>query len=300
MIVAVTGASGFLGGHIAEVLRARGHEVRAVVRNPDKSPWLADLGCTFARADLAEPGALAATFEGVDAVVANAALAVRDDRPYAEFLAANVGGTENTLAAAAKVGVNRVVYVSSVSVHQLLNPYGHYGADTPFVVDAPLPLSLNHATTLWKYSLSKSTAEKRAWTLAADLGLALTTVRPGPIYGPRDPKLTARYASQMARSYVLAPTARAPHVYVVDVALAIAGALENAASSGKPYLLGGLPVSPYRLLTTWKRLVGRGPTIVPLPVPSHLSFDDEPASRDLGVVPRSIEDGLRALLASAA
>lgn len=297
MIVAVTGASGFLGGHVAEVLRARGHEVRAVVRNPDKSPWLADLGCTFARADLAEPDALAAAFQGVDAVVANAALAVRKDRPYAEFLAANVGGTENTLAAAAKVGVSRVVYVSSVSVHQVLNPYGHYTADTPYLADTVSKLTLNHATTLWKYSLSKSTAEKRAWVLASELGLSLTTVRPGPIYGPRDPKLSAAYAAQMARSHVLAPTARAPHVYVGDVAAAIVGALENPASAGKPYLLGGPAVSPYTVLTTWKRLAGTGPTIVPLPVPAHLTFDDEPASRDLGFAPLGIEAGLRALLA---
>lgn len=296
MVVAVTGASGFLGGHLADVLAARGHAVRAVVRNPEKSPALRDLGCTFATADLSDSDALARAFEGADAVVANAALAIRHDRPYAEFLSANVGGTENTLRAAAKAGVKRVVYVSSVSVHQILNPWGHFKADAPYLSDTTSKLTLNHLTTAWKYSLTKSLAEKRAWVLAEELGLKLTTVRPGPIYGPRDHKLTARYAAQMARSHIVAPTARAPHVHAVDVAGAIAGALGNDASIGKPYLLGGPSESPYTVLTIWKRLAGRGPVIVPLPLPAHLSFDDEPATRDLGFSPRGIEDGLRTVV----
>src|SRR4030095_10907000 len=72
--IAVTGATGFLGRYIVDVLLGRGTHVVGVVRNPSRVPELAAKGVELRKADLAEPDRLAAGFVGVDAVVSNAAL----------------------------------------------------------------------------------------------------------------------------------------------------------------------------------------------------------------------------------
>src|SRR5437899_4136385 len=72
--IAVTGATGFLGRYIVDVLLKRGAHVIGVVRNPDRVPELQQRGVEFRKADLAERDRLTAGFAGVDAVVSNAAL----------------------------------------------------------------------------------------------------------------------------------------------------------------------------------------------------------------------------------
>ena len=70
MRVALTGATGFLGSHLARALIARGATVCGVVRRPERGAWLAELGVELRTADLADPLALARAFDGVDAVIA--------------------------------------------------------------------------------------------------------------------------------------------------------------------------------------------------------------------------------------
>src|SRR5712692_8162136 len=72
--IAVTGATGFLGRYIVDVLLERGAHVIGVVRNPDRVPELARRGVELRKADLAQRDRLAAGFSGADAVVSNAAL----------------------------------------------------------------------------------------------------------------------------------------------------------------------------------------------------------------------------------
>ena len=72
--VALTGATGFLGSHIAEALLAAGLPVRGVVRNPEKGAWLAAKGMALRRADLAETDAMTSAFGGSQLLIANAAL----------------------------------------------------------------------------------------------------------------------------------------------------------------------------------------------------------------------------------
>ena len=69
--IAVTGATGFLGSHIALELLTRGAKVQAVVRSPEKGAWLAERGVTFAKADLMDKAALTSAFKGVDAIISN-------------------------------------------------------------------------------------------------------------------------------------------------------------------------------------------------------------------------------------
>lgn len=292
MRVAITGVTGFLGSHLAQVLAARGVEVVGVVRDPAKGAWLASERIGLHKADLADPDGLAEAFSGVDAVVANAALAAGWARPSdREFLDANVVGTANTLAAARAAGVRRVVYVSTIAVYQtrVFRPMDedHRQIDP----DRPA-FALSNLTTDPRYARTKAAAERAAWAAAAAGDLALTALRPGPIYGPRDGKLTARYGGWMARRVVFAPTAGIPHVHAGDVAAAVAAALETPGAIGQAYNLGGTSVSPYRVLAAWRRHAGGGARVVPVPTPISVRVDDRRAARDLGFAPRPIDDGI--------
>ena len=93
--IAVTGATGFLGSHIALQLLERGAKVRGVVRSPEKGQWLKDRGVEFAKADLMDAQALQDAFRGVDAVISNAALFTVQKATWEDFYKPNKLGTEN-------------------------------------------------------------------------------------------------------------------------------------------------------------------------------------------------------------
>lgn len=291
-LVAITGATGFLGSHLVEAVLTAGEDARGVVRAPERGTRR---GAELVRGDLGDPGSLRAAFAGCDAVVANAALSTRKSAPWAAFEAANLDGVRNTLTAAADAGVRRVVLISTVAVYRA-RVGTRNGVDTPLLTDGRVPFTATMLTTNWRYSLSKARGEALAWRIAQERGLELTVLRPGPIYGPRDTKLTVMYATWMRRRLVLAPTLRMPHVHGADVARAVVGALGNPASAERAYNVTGPSASIHEVLSVWKRVTGAGPLLVPVPLPLTMSFDDREAERDLGFAARPVEAGIRDVL----
>ncbi len=294
MRVALTGATGFLGSHIAEALLASGHAVRGIARSPEKGAWLAERGVELARADLGEPEALARGLEGADALIANAAMGSFQGT-LEDQLRVNVQGTENLLGAAAAAGVRRVVLISTTAVYRtrlgrwMGEDAERYGLERRW-------FNWSDATTDWRYALSKSRAEASAWRLAGERGLALTALRPGPIYGPRDPKFTARLLAGLRRPLRLAPTVRVPLVHAADVAAAAAAALERPETAGGAYNLSGPPVSLLEVMRTLRGLRGDPAALIPLPVPIWIGYDTAAAERDLGFHSRPLEEGLASLV----
>ncbi len=335
--VAVTGASGFLGGHLTLALRAAGHDVVAVVRDPSRAAWLsaaADLapgpGFKLRTADLADSASLHHAFHGADAVIANAALGSpgadgrgpdRSPEAFTRLAEANARGLLNTLEAAARAEVPHVVLISSASVYRTrlwpamdeatpLRPYpaalsglGDADADLP---EAPAlaraaararRLDLSDLTTDWRYAMTKAAGEHLAWQQAARLGLALTSLRPGPVYGGRDPKATRRLAASLGAPVRLVPTARVPWVHAGDVARAAAASVSARAALGQAYNLAGPPTSMLAFMralrATLVARVGRPlARLVPVPLPLGLAFDTRAAARDLGFAPRDLAAGL--------
>lgn len=300
--VVVTGATGFVGSHIALALAEAGYEVVGAVRSPDKGRWLEPHGVALVAADLTDKDSLARAFDGADAVVSNAALG-SNQGDMAEFLRVNCQGVQDLFDAANVGGVRRVVHVSSVAVYRTRLYVAMDEETRPYPTETRR-FNWSDATTDWRYARTKTLSERIAWDKARAHGIALTTVRPGPVYGSRDPKATRQLVDGLLnKRFKSAPTVGVPWVHAGDVARAVVAALGNDASVGRPYNLAGPPTSQRVFLGTMKRILSelrpdaRLATLIPVPAPIWVRFDTRAAERDLGFVARPIEDGLREALA---
>ncbi|MEY9212587.1 NAD-dependent epimerase/dehydratase family protein [Thermobifida halotolerans] len=185
MRVLVTGASGFLGSHVAEACLRAGDEVRALVRPTSDPGHLRTLpGVEIVHGDLGDTASLRAAAEGVD-VVHHSAARVLDHGSRAQFWDTNVEGTRRLLEAARDGGARRFVFVSSPSAVM----DGRDQVD----VDESIPYPRRYLNL---YSQTKAAAERLV--LAADApGFTTCALRPRAVWGPRDrhgfmPKLLGR------------------------------------------------------------------------------------------------------------
>jgi len=112
MLVAVTGATGFVGGHIVERLLRRDHAVRVLARDPSRAGWLRDRGVEVVAGDLAAPDALAQLANGAGAVVH--LVGIIEEIGRQTFQRVHVEGTAAVVAAARGAGVPRLVHMSAL------------------------------------------------------------------------------------------------------------------------------------------------------------------------------------------
>lgn len=283
--IAVTGATGMLGSHIARALADAGAKVRAVVRNPAKGRFLEPLGVEFATSDLLDRASLEAAFRGADAVVSCAALWVLGLAPWEEFYRANVTGTENVYEAMGGAGVGRAVHISTFGVYRL----------RPFrVVDESASVLDGERREGGAYRATKALSEGRARELSARHGIGLTLLRPAGLFGARDAQLLPKLAPLVRLPVSPVPTVTWPMGYAGDVAKAVVGALENDASVGEVYNVTGenLPFSDFVRALKATHPKARGVTL-PLPLPVRFPASSEKAKRELGFSNRPFEESLR-------
>ncbi len=170
----LTGATGFIGGHVARQLLAANHEVVALVRTPEKAGALRELGVELAPGDITEPETLQGPMAGADGVFHIAAWYKVGARDRSMAHAINVEGTRNVLKAARDLAVPRIVYTSTVAV------YGDTGGQ---VVDE----SYRHdGPWLSEYDRTKWLAHYEVALPMIDAGLPLVIVQPGLVHGPGD------------------------------------------------------------------------------------------------------------------
>ncbi|MBI4729434.1 MAG: diguanylate cyclase [Acidobacteria bacterium] len=167
----VTGATGFIGGSVAERLRFEGWDVRALVRPATDATALVALGVEVARGDLGDRESLEAACRQVEVVYHVGAL-VTDWAPRREFVAVNVEGARALAEAAARAGVSRFVHVSTTDV------YGFPDRDD---LDEDAPMRKRG----WGYPDSKIEGEAAVRAVAARARMPLTVVRPATVFGPR-------------------------------------------------------------------------------------------------------------------
>ena len=290
--IAITGATGFLGRYLVETLTRRGARVVAVVRDREKAARVLGTEREVRVADLSDQPALCRAFEGVDAVIANAA--VISFRSPRLTLRTNVDGTRNVFRAIAQAGVRRAVSISSSAAYRALSPR------TPLSEDAALQ-PYGRAWFGNAYGMSKAEAERVACAIAREAGVALTTFRPCGITGPGDPLLMAAIARTMRVPVVPYPAfAAIGVVHAGDVAEAVALALEQpSVSRDRAYNLQGHTVTLWQLADAWRSAGGRSARLrLPVPCPVSLRYDDSRARRELGWRPRSVaaivEEAVRA------
>jgi len=180
----VTGASGFIGANLVHELNARGHAVRALLREGSDTRGLRGADYETVRGDLSDRVALERAMRGCDwcfHVAASYHLWLPD---YAPMYAANVEGTRHVIEAAQAAGCQRIVYTSTVGCIGLPKPAAD-GSITP--TDEETPVSEAQMTN--HYKLSKWRAEVVARELAA-WGAPVVIVNPSAPVGPRDVKPT--------------------------------------------------------------------------------------------------------------
>jgi nucleoside-diphosphate-sugar epimerase len=163
----VTGATGFVGGHLTEALRRRGDDVTALARSPAKAEALRALGVHVVPGDLHDVPALERAAGEQDVIYHVAGLVAA--RNEAEFLRANREGTQNILAAAVRAGTSRFVLVSSLA------------AAGPSARGAPLS-GEEIPRPVTAYGRSKLAGEQ----MVKASPLRWSIVRPPIVYGPRD------------------------------------------------------------------------------------------------------------------
>lgn len=314
----VTGATGFVGGRLARRLRAAGHAVVTIARDPARARELAALGVEVHRGDITDRASLDGPARGADGVFHCAAwyqVGARDPRPAH---AINVEGTRHVLEAARDAGVARVVYTSTLAV---------FGDTEGKLVDETF---FDAGPFLTEYDRTKWLAHYEVAVPLMKAGLPLVIVQPGLVYGPGDTSSLGEALRRYLRGKLPATPAGTAYcwAHVDDVAEGHVLAMEKG-HPGESYILAGPRCSLVDAFALAERLTGvKAPTNHPtpgtmralaavmgvlervLPVPAEWTRegllvtagvtylgDNGKARRELGYEPRPLEVGLAETLA---
>jgi dihydroflavonol-4-reductase len=268
MKVFLTGATGFIGHHVAKALAAEGASLRLLTR---KSSNLANLegipGETFI-GDLSDPQSLKSALTGCDAVVHVAAdyrLWIPDP---AAMYKANVDGTRELLRLAREAGVKRFVYTSSVATM-------HFRTDG-IVINEDTPVSLSDM--VGHYKRSKFLAEQEA-IKAAQSGQQVIILNPTTPIGPNDRKPTPTgriFVDFLNRKFPAYVDTGLNLVDVSEVARAHVLALAKG-TSGRRYILGGENLTLKQILDKMSAITGiPSPTVkIPFAIAATYAFFEE-------------------------
>jgi dihydroflavonol-4-reductase len=314
----VTGATGFVGSHVARQLVERGDTVRALVRRSSRIDNLASLDVEPIYGDLHDPDSLKQAVRGVSRVFHVAAdyrLWSRDPR---ELYKSNVEGTLNLLRAAKSEGVERFVYTSTVGVLGI--PCGQ--AALPGTEETPVTLD----EMVGHYKRSKFLAEEEARKFARDESVPVVIVNPSTPVGENDikptptGKIVVDFLNRKMPAYIQTG------LNLIDVRDVAAGHLLAAEKGvvGERYILGNENVTLKQILDLLAEITGLKPPRVQMPfgvamsaarldtlifgtilrrephIPlegvkmarKHMYFDSGKAVRDLGLPQSPIRDAL--------
>jgi nucleoside-diphosphate-sugar epimerase len=307
----LTGATGFIGGHLARQLVAAGHQVTALVRTPAKAQDLAALGITLCPGDITDKESMRSGMAGVDGLFHVAGWYKIGQRAGDAGQRINVDGTRNVLTLMQELDIPKGVYTSTLAVNsdthgQLVDEHYHFSG-----------------THLSEYDRTKAVAHQVAeqWIAA---GLPLVIVMPGLVYGPDDPSNTGNTLRQfLQRQIPLIPQQTAyAWAHVEDVAHAHLLAMEKG-QPGESYIIAGPPHTlveamqlaheitripapravPPGLFKVLSGVMGVVEQVVPVPdmytaeglrILAGVTYigDNAKARRELGYEPRPLRSGL--------
>lgn len=310
----VTGASGFIGGRLAERLATEeGVLVQAMVRNTKKAERLKKLPLEIVEADLTSPSSLGKAVAGCD-LVFHCAAVVRETGARHEFMQTNVEGTRNLLTACSKEGVKKFIHFSSVAV---------YGLNPPDGADETTPV--HPCGNL--YCDTKIEAEKAVVEFHHQKKLPIVVIRPANVYGPHSNPWTVRPMELVNSGEMLlinGGTGLCNYVYIDNLLDASLAATKREELSGEIYLISDGDAVPWKIFFGYYAAMAAKPKIRSVPkwlahliglgmemgarftgkppkftreavkfLTRRARFSIEKAKRDLGYQPRySLEEGM--------
>lgn len=268
MKIFLTGATGFVGHHVAKALAAQGAELRLLVRKTSNLKNLEGIDGETVVGDLARPETYTSSLAGCDAVMHVAAdyrLWIRDPDTMYRI---NVDGTRELLRAAREAGVRRVVYTSSVATM-------HFRTDG-IVINEDTPVLMSDM--VGHYKRSKFMAEREAIAAAQD-GQQVMILNPTTPIGPNDAKPTPTgriFVDFLNRKFPAYVDTGLNLVDVSEVARTHVDAL-TVGTPGRRYILGGENLTLKQILDKMAAITGiPSPTTrIPFAIAATYAFFEE-------------------------
>lgn len=287
MRIFITGATGFVGGHVARRYAAQGATLRLLTRKTSRLDSLVGISADTVLGDLRQPEALRSALTGCDALVHVAAdyrLWVRDPK---QMYSANVDGTRELLKLAREVGIPRVVYTSSVAT------MGFKTDGT--IVNEDSPVSL--ADMIGHYKRSKFLGEQEA-IHAARAGQHVMILNPTTPIGAGDAKptptgriivdfLNKKFPAYVDTGLNLVDVDEVAHMHVVAL---------DRGSPGERYILGGENLTLKQILDRMSAITGLPSPTVKVPhfvAMAFALFDETLTGKLLGKEPRATVEAVR-------
>jgi nucleoside-diphosphate-sugar epimerase len=312
----LTGATGFVGGSLAKQLRNAGHEVIAIVRNPDKAGDLKSIGVTVIKGDVTDKESMREAMRGCDGVYHVAGWYKVGAKDKTQGYQINVVGTKNVLELMKELSIPKGVYTSTLAINS--DTHGE-------LKDESYHFTGKHIS---EYDKTKAEAHTIAEQFIKE-GLPLVIVMPGLIYGPDGTSMSddaLRLFLQKKLPMIPSKSAYS-WAHVDDIAHAHILGMEKA-KPGSKYIICGPSHTFSEGLSIASKLTGiKKPMVVPpvllkvtaffsalvegfLPLPDMYRSealrvqagvtylgDNSKAKKELGYNPRSLEQGLNETLA---
>jgi nucleoside-diphosphate-sugar epimerase len=271
----ITGATGFVGGHVAEACVARGHTVTTIARPTSDTSLLERLGATVHRGTLGDVSLVERALEGAEVIV-HCAAKVGDWGPVDDYRAVNVQGLRDFLGACKDTTLKRFIHMSTLGV---------YAARHHYETDETEPLPVRHIDG---YTQTKVEAERLVLDAYRAYGLPVVVLRPGLIYGPRDRTVLPRLIG-LLRSRELPYLGRGKRalncIYIGNLVEAIFLAVDQPKAVGQVYnLTDGEFVSKRRFIEALADGLGlpRPTRSVPLWLARIVAWNQERQARRSG------------------
>jgi len=249
-LIALTGATGFIGQHLLRELPKRGFRIRALLRRPTDLPIQA---ASAVIGDIVRPQNMAAALEGVDAIIHSAGIAhAMSGAPEDDYRVLNTEATINLARAAHRAGVRRFVFLSSIR------------AQSGPVADAVVT-EADEAKPTNAYGASKLAAEEGL----AQLDLDWVALRPVLVYGP-GVKGNMAEMLRLARSPYPLPlgglSARRSLLSLDNLVAAIDAVLAAPEPLRRPFVIADREaLTVAEMVAALRRGLGRGPGLFPVP-----------------------------------
>ncbi len=241
-VVAVTGATGFVGSHLIRRLTEQGKQVRALVRSVEKAKEKLPSSVEFIQGDVTDAKTVDSFLKGTSELFHLASILQEPSTPDKVFWDVHVGGTKNLLDAALKHKLKRFVHFSTIGV-----------------LGSPKVLPANEESPYQAkdiYQITKCEAEKLALKTFRETGLSGVVVRPAAVYGPGDLRLLKlfRFIAQGKFRMIGNGNIYAHPVHVEDVVSGALLAAEKKETQAQVYILGGEKAV---LLKDWVALIAK-------------------------------------------